>query len=152
MGRFIAAENGHIAQLIVPQDQTAALTSDSILMSSWDHASILIFAGAGSASTITVFDAASAAASGASMVFSYALEATASDVLDEPLQTAPTSGVALGDTSGAFMVIEIDSANLRDGYPFVLIRLDASGSKLVSACAVLSGGRVQRAITPTVLS
>lgn len=152
MGRFIAAENGHIAQLIVPQDQSAAMTSDSICMSNWDHVSILVFAGAGSASTITVFDAASAGASGASMVFNYALEAAASDVLDAALQAASTGGVALGTVSGGFMVIEIDSAELRTGYPYLLIRLDASGSKLVSACAVLSGGRVQRAITPTVLA
>lgn len=152
MSRFIAAENGHIVQMIQPQDQTAAMTSDSICMSSWDHASIFIFGGVGSACIITVFDAASAAASGASMVFSYATEATASDVLDAVLAAAGTGGTSLGSTTGAFVVIEVDAAELRDGYPYLLFRLSASGSKLVSACAVLSGGRVQRAITPTVLS
>ncbi len=143
-------EQGHYVLMIDPQTQTAALTSESISMANYDHASILIAGGAGSASTVTVFDAATAAASGASMVFNYCQEATAGeDVMDAALAAATTAGVAIPGGTGTMFCIEIDADELRDGYPFLLIRLDAAGSKLISALCTLTQGRYQSQITPS---
>ncbi len=149
---FTIVEQGHIVQLIGPASAVTALTSDSFLMENWGHASIIVQTGAGSATTITVFDSASAAASGASMVFNYAVEATASgDVLDAALQAATTAGTALNASTDNFMVIEIDADELRDGYPWILIRSNATTAAYISAVAILSGGRYQKDITVTAI-
>jgi len=147
---FTIAEQGHVVQMLEPQVQSAALTSESFTMENWGHATIIINGGAGSACTVTLFDAASAAASGASMAFNYATEATAGgDVLDAALTAATTAGTSLGAATGVMLVIEIDNDELRDGYPYVLFRCTASGDKDICATAILSGGRYQKDITAT---
>lgn len=136
--------------MLNPADQTTALTSESVSLENWGHASILIAGGAGSASTVTVFDAATAAASGASMVFNYCQEAAAGgDVMDAALAAAATTGVAIPSGTGTMFCIEVYADELRDGYPFPLFRLSAAGSKLVSALCILTKGRYQKSITAT---
>ncbi len=150
---FVVAEQGHLAQMIIPQDLSAALTSDVINMSDWGHATIFVHGGAGSALIVTVSDADSFASSGATMVFRYAQEDTAGgDVLDAALAWATTAGVAIGTDTGVFLVIEVDADELRDGYPYLMINLSAAGTKLISAVAVLSGGRYQRSLTDSVIA
>ncbi len=141
-------EQGHYILMLDPADQSTALTSESINMANWGHASILISGGAGSASTVTVFDAATAAASGASMVFNYCQEASAGgDTMDAALAAATTGGTAIPGGTGTMFCIEVESDELRDGFPFLLFRLDAAGSKLVSALCILTKGRYQQSIT-----
>ena len=150
---FTIVEQGHIVQMLIPQVQTAALTSESFTMKNWGHATIIIHGGAGSACTVTLFDAATAAASGASMVFNYATEATGGgDVMDAALQAATTAGTSLGVGTGVMLVIEIDNDELRDGYPWVLFRCTASGDKDIGASAILSGGRYMKDITATAIA
>ena len=150
---FTIAEQGHIVNILPPASAVTALTSDSFLMENWGHASIIVQTGAGSVSTITVFDSASAAASGASMIFNYAQETTASgDTLDAALQAATTAGVAMPTADNVFMVIEINSDQLRDGYPWILIRASATTANYISAVAILSGGRYQKDITATAIA
>ena len=150
---FTIAEQGHVVQLIGPASAVTALTSDSFCMKNWGHATIIVQSGIGSASTITVFDAESAAASGASMAFNFAVEATASgDVLDAALAAATTAGTAVAAAADNFLVIEIDADELRDGYPWVLIRSTATTAAYISAIAILSGGRYQKDITATAIA
>jgi len=150
---FTIVEQGHAVNMIDAVSAGTALTSSSILLENWGHASIILSHGAGSATTVTVFDSASAAASGASMAFNYATEATAAgDTMEAALTTAGTGGVSLVTAEGSFMVIEIDADELRDGYPWVLIRTSATGANLISAVAVLSGGRYQKDITATAIA
>jgi len=149
---FTIVEQGHAVNLIQAVSAGTALTSDSILMENWGHVSIIVSHGAGSACTIQVFDSASAAASGASMVFNYSIESDANgDTLDAALQAVSTAGVSLETAAGSFMVIELDADELRDGYPWVLIRADGVDANLISAIAVLSGGRYQKEITATAI-
>jgi len=146
---FTIAEQGHVVQLIGPASAVTALTSDSFCMKNWGHATIIVQSGIGSASTITVFDAESAAASGASMVFNYAQEETTLGDTLGALAAATTAGVAIGAATDIFTVIEIDNDELRDGYPWVLIRTSATTANYISAVAILSGGRYQKDITAT---
>jgi len=151
---FNVVENGHVVTLIAPQTQTAALTSEIFSMENWAHATIIVQGGAGSASTVTVSECDDFSPSNAATkTFRYAQEATAAgDVVDAALASAATSGVAVGTATGIFLIIEIDKDELTDGYPCVQINVSASGSKLISALAILSGGRYQKDITATVIS
>ena len=55
--------------------------------------------------------------------------------------------------AGAMYVIEIDSAELSDGYPWVEVSFtNTAQSILVTVVAILSAGRYQYASSPTVLS
>jgi len=155
MSKFVVAEQGHVVTLLAPQSQTAALTSDVFSMENWSHATIIVLGGAGSACTVTVSECDNFTPSNAATkVFNYAVEATAlGDVLDAALQAATTAGVGIGTATGTIMVIEIDSDELSDGYPCVQINVtDPGTSKLISAHAILSGGRYQKDITATAIA
>jgi len=152
---FVVAEQGHVVQLIAPVSISAAATSDVFSMENWAHATIIVLAGAGSATTVTVSECDNFTPSNAATkTFQYAVEATAAgDVLDAALQTGATSGVSTGTASGSIMVIEIDNDELSDGYPCVQINLSDPGtSKVVSAVAILSGARYAEDITATVIA
>jgi len=154
MSKFVVAEQGHVVTLFTPQTQTAALTSEVFSMENWGHATIIVLGGAGSAPTVTVRECDNFTPSNsATKTFMYATEATASgDVLDAALAAATTAGVSIGTATGTIFVIEIDNDELSDGYPCVQINLSAVGSKVVSAVAVLSGGRFMEDITSTVIA
>ena len=148
---FTVVEQGHVVSIIPPASATTALTSDCFLMENWGHASIILTTGVGSGCTVTVFDSNSATASGASMAFNYAVEGTAlGDTMDAALAAATTAGTALG-SSGETMIIEIDADELRDGYPYILVRTDNVTAMYIGGVAVLSGGRYQKDITATAI-
>ncbi len=152
MGKgFVIAEQGHVVQMIIPADVTAAVTSEVMNMENWGHATILVHGGAGSALTITVSDADSFAASGATMVFRYAIELTAAGDTATELAWATTAGVALGTATGDYLIIEVDADELGDGFNYLMINASAAGTKILGAMAVLSGGRFQKNITDTVI-
>ncbi len=151
---FTIAEQGHIVQMIIPQTASAALTSEVFSMENWGHATIIVHGGAGSSLTVTVSEADNFTPSNqATIVFNYAVEATASgDTQDAALQAATTAGVAIGTATGTYLVIEIDGDELNDGFPNLIINLSDPGtSKIVSAIAILSGGRYQKDITATAI-
>ena len=151
---FVVAEQGHVVQMMIPVDVTAAATSDVINMENWAHASIIVSGGAGSSSTITVSDANAFTSSGATMVFRYQQEQTAAgDTMEAALAWATTAGVGIGTATGVLFVIEIDADELRDGYPMLMINAtDPGAGKVISAVAILSGGRYQKDITATVIA
>ena len=152
MSRFVTTEQGHLVSLIDPVSISAAATSDVFSMENWAHATIIVQGGAGSACTVTVSEADNfTPTTAATKTFMYAVEATAGgDVLDAALQAATTAGVSIGTATGTLLVIEIDNDELSDGYPCVQINVtDPGTSKVISAIAVLSGGRYQKDITAT---
>lgn len=149
---FVVAEQGHVVQMISPQDFSAAGTSDTILMENWGHVTFICNFGVGSATTISVGECTSFAGSDRTAVtFRYALEATAAgDVLDAAL--AWSSTVTITSAGVSFAVIEIDADELTDGYPYLQVNIaDPGGSKLAGIMAILSGGRYQEDITATVI-
>ena len=149
---FTIVEQGHVVNILPPASAVSALTSDSFLMENWGHASIIIQNGVGSVCTITVFDSASSGASGASMIFNYTTEQTAAGDTLAVLAAATTAGTAMPGDDNTMMVIEIDADELRDGFPWILIRADATTANYISAVAILSGGRYQKDITATVIA
>ena len=155
MSKFVVAEQGHVVQLLAPQSQTAALTSDVFSMENWAHATIIVLGGAGSACTVTVSECDNFTPdNAATKIFNYAQEATAAgDVLDAALAAATTAGISIGTATGTILVIEIDNDELSDGYPCVQINVSDPGtSKMISAFAILSGARYAEDITATVIS
>ena len=152
---FVVAEQGHVVQILAPISATTALTSDVFSMENWAHATIIVLAGVGSASTVTVSECDNFTPSNAATkTFMYAVEATAAgDTLDAVLAAAATTGTAVSTSSGNFMVIEIDADELSDGYPCVQLNFsDPGAAKLLGAVAILSGGRYQEDITATAIA
>lgn len=145
-------EQGHILQLLPPQTLSAAASSATFTMKSWDHASILCFGGAGSGLTVRLFEATGAGGTGATAIgFRYAAGAVVDSDVCAALAAAGSAGVAMG-TSNTFVVIELDGAELSDGSPWVHIQTSDPGtSRLFAASCVLSSGRFQEDVTATVL-
>lgn len=154
MNGFLAAECGHVMQLYNPQSVGAAATSDTFCMENWAHATIIISLGAGSGCAVTLGQCTSFAGSGRATIsdFRYAMEATdAGDTLDAALAVASSITIAAG--TGGFAVIELDAAQLSDGYPYVQVNVSDPGTaKIVGVLAILSGGRYQEDITATAIA
>lgn len=154
MKGFNIAEMGHVVQLIDPQSISAAATSDVFYMRKWAHATIIVNGGAGSGVTVTVGECSSFNGSDRTAIgFRYAQEATVDgDTLDAALASAGTTGVAMG-TSNVFLVIELDADELTENYEWVVLNISDPGtSRIVSAIAILSGGRYQEDITATAIA
>ncbi len=146
-------EEGHFVTLLASQNITAAATSEVFSMENWAHATIMVQGGAGSSTTITVSECDNFTPSNATkIIFAYAQETTAAGDTLTALTDATTAGVALGTATGVFTIIEIDSDQMTDGFPYLQINLsDPGAGKQVSAVAILSGGRYQEDITATVI-
>lgn len=106
----------------------------------------------GAATTITVEKDADGSGTGTAMAFRYRAEDTASgDTLDS-LTTAESTGVACATADSIFYVIELDAAELGDGYPYVRVRLsDPSAATLASIVYVLGPGRYEGETLPSAL-
>ena len=75
---------------------------------------------------------------------------SAAGLIDAALAWASTITIAAG--TGGFAVIELDSDELADGYPYLQVNItDPGTAKLASGVAILSGGRYQEDITATVI-
>ena len=153
MGKgFCVAEQGHIVQLLAPVDINAATSSEVFSMENWEHATIICQKGTGSACTIQVEECTAFAGTGAATkTFRYCYERTAAGDTLTALATAGTAGIAHTTSTGELLVIEIDSDELTDGYPYVRIKCSATGANLGAWIAILSGGRYQEDITATAI-
>ena len=154
MNCFNVVEMGHVVTLIAPVSAGVALTSDIFSMANWEHASIIVSAGAGSGLTVTLYECVGFGATGATLIgYQYAQEEVAGgDTLGAALTAAGTGGVSMTSASGIFMVIELDHDQLSDGYPCVRLNTSAAAARLVGATAILSGGRYQEDITATAIA
>ena len=155
MGKgFCIAEQGHVVQLIAPVNITAAATSEVFSMENWAHATIIVYGGAGSSTTITVSECDDfTPTSSATITYAYTQETTAAgDTQTAALAAAGTAGIGIGAASGVYTIIEIDADELTDGMPCLQINLtDPGAGKVVCATAILSGGRYQEDVTATVI-
>ncbi len=156
---FNCAEAGHIVNLVPPIDGNAGapVAAQAFSMKGWDHVSIIIQLGvtAAAPTSIIVKSAATAAGSGTAMAFQYydqtLAQGPSNDVLSarkNALAAGITSVTALDQT---MYVIEMDSAELPDGSPWVqLVVACPANSILISAVAILSAGRHAFQGSPTV--
>ena len=145
MPGFNIAEMGHIVNILPPVDITGGVTGDVFSMANHSHATIIVQVGVSAAAftKIIVNECTDFAATGVTAIaYSvYKEETAAGDTLG-----ARTAVLAAGLTPSAndniFYVIELDAAELSDGYNFVQLSLtNGVNSVIASAVAILSGAR-----------
>lgn len=150
------AEMGHVVNVLPPIDISGGKTGDRFNMKNYRHATIIIQVGASAAAFTKILvnecDAASSGNSAAIPFKLYSEETAAGDTLG-----AAESVAAAGKTPSAndniMYVIELDSAELSDGYNFVEVQLtNGANSVIASVVAVLSGARYAHDQNETVLS
>lgn len=154
------AETCHFINLLPPVSDTTGQTTSCFSLENWSHATIIVQMGATNADAgfITVEKCtAQAGTNNTQFAFQYYAEETdAGDVLDAaPTRVVAATGIdaAPAGVNNIMYVIEIDAAELGPTYLWVRVVLSApGGANLVSALAILSGGRDARAASPTVLS
>lgn len=156
MSGFVAAEMGHIVNLVPPVDISGGVTGAVFNMENWDHATIIVQIGASAAAftKIIVNECNTQAAGDATAIahYIYKEETATGDTLG-----ARTAVLAAGTTPSAndniFYVIELDASELRPCHPYVQLALtNGVNSVIASAVAILSGGRFAGPQTPTVLA
>lgn len=146
MSYFNIANEGHVVsvQLPIDIDTNSGATGESFTMENWSHASIIITGGAATgASVVTVSENTDASQSGTTAIaFKYAKEETALGDTLGALTACTSAGFTMSTNNGTIYVLEIDAADLSEGSPWVTVHFaDPSGTVIVSAVAVLSGGR-----------
>jgi hypothetical protein len=146
------AEEGHVVMLFDPADHTTAASSEVFSMKGWDHATIIIHKGAGSASTITLHSCDDFVPTTVdNLPFSYYAETTAAGDTLSTKSTATSAGVAISANTGTLLVIEVNSEELTDGYPCLRIAHAANTTSTWSALAILTGGRYKADTTATAI-
>ena len=131
----------------------AAKNSDVFSMKESAHASIILQLGVtGAAVTVTVEECDDVTPTNSTAIaFNYYAETTAAGDTLGARTAATSAGFDTSTNDNVFYVIEIDAAELTDGYPYLRVCLDDPGAAtLVSAVAVLSGNRYSPAGTQIV--
>lgn len=159
MTGFNISEAGHVINLIPPVDGNAGapVTCTRFSMKNWAHASIIVQLGATAGTPTSILLAAYTLASGGTRTaigFRYYSQLTAgatNDVLSGPTAVAATGLTTVTPNDNTFYTIELDASELSAvteagvaESPYVQVEVTMPGSSnLVSAVAILSGGRNQ---------
>jgi len=130
----------------------AAKTSDYFSMKKYSHVSILVCCGAiTNAATITVEESDDNAGSNTTAIgFDYYAIDGSGDTGDRT--TATSSGFSTGTTNNRIWVIEIDAADLTDGYPYLVVKTTDAAANVITVIPVLSGARYKGDANPEVLT
>lgn len=146
-------EEGHVVSLFDAGNHSTAASSEIFSMKGWDHATIIVQKGAGSASTIILEECDDfTPTTAATLPFIYYTETTAAGDTLATKATATSAGVALNTATGTLLIIEVNSEELSDGYPCLRIKHDANTTSAYCAIAVLSGGRYKADTTATAIA
>jgi hypothetical protein len=159
MPTFNIAEEGHVVPLIYPKDVTGGAVGETFSMREWNHASIIIVIGvtAGALTNFVVSECTGPAAAGAVAIAynHYNCETTGAAANCDVLGTRTAvgvAGIALAETDNIFYVIEIDAAELSNGYEWIYVNVTgAAAANFLCAVAVLSGPRYGGEASRTVL-
>ena len=156
MSGITIAEEAHVVNIIPPVDiNGGAVESDYFNLKQYAHASIVLTLGVtGAASTVTLFESDDNGGTDETAIgFDYYAETTdAGDTLGART-TVESTGFATATSDNITYVIEVDAAELTDGYPYLVLKLsDPEVATLASAVAVLSGARYAGAVTPTAIT
>lgn len=148
------AEECHVVNATPPIDiNGAAATSDYWSMENYAHASIICtFGVTGAASAITVEESDDLSGSNTTAITFdfYAEETAAGDTLTRGTAAA---SITTSTNNSITYVIEVDAAELTDGYPCMCVKAaDPSAATLYSAVVILSGPRYADATTPTAIA
>ena len=138
------AECAHVVNILPPHDANTVATPEVFSMEGASHASIIVQLGVtGAAVTITVEACTDFTPTTTSAIaFSYYAETTASGDTLGTRTAATSSGFSSGTNDNIFFVIEIDAAELPEGYPCLQLKVsDPAATTYASAVAILSGNR-----------
>ena len=144
MRNFYLANDGHLVQALAPVNINGGANSDVFSMENWQHASIIIgFGVVGASTTITLLECDDFTPTNSTAIaFNYYSETTAAGDTLGGKTAATTSGITGSTNNGIFYVLEVDSAELTDGYPNLRVSFsDPGASVLASVHAILSRGR-----------
>lgn len=152
MSGIVLAEQGKVVAGLAPVDiGGAAKTSDYFTLENYSHASIIVYCGAiTNAATITVEESDDNSGSDTTAIAFKYYQITAGATGDRTAAT--TSGFSTGTTDGSMFVLEIDAAELTDGYPFLVVKATNAAANLITVVSVLSGARYAQAAPPNALS
>ena len=148
------AEAGHVVNILPPVDIGAGATvCVPVNMENYGHCTIIIQQGVvDAAHQVTVEEIATQAGVGVAIAFTYYAEDTALGDILSARTAAGVGGFALTVNNNTMYVLEIDAAELSDGFPYIELNLAAGGANsLVSAIAILSGSRYAQAESPTAI-
>ncbi len=140
------AENCHVVNILPPQSIADATTSDVFTLKNHSHATIIVTAGSTNADagniTIEECDDFTPTNDTAIDFYYYAEETAAGDTLGARTKAEAATGIDVSGNDNITYVIEIDAAELSEGYPNLILKWSApGGATLVSAVAILSGSR-----------
>lgn len=156
MKGFNVAEQGHVVNLIPPVDISGGAAGDIFTMERHHHVSIIVQIGVSAAAftKILLYECTSAAGAGATAIaFSVYKEETAAGDTLGARTAVTTAGLTPSANDTIMYVIELDAAELSDGYEWVRLNLtNGTNSVIASAVAILSGPRFGEDQSPTVLS
>lgn len=139
------AEQLHVVNILPAVDITGGVTGDRFSMENYRHATIIITVGVSAAAWTKIIVRECDAASGGTATdigFNlYAEETAAGDTLGARQEVA-AAGYTPSANNSIMYVIEIDAAELTDGYPWIELALtNGVNSVIAAAVAVLSGPR-----------
>jgi hypothetical protein len=151
---FYIAEEGHVVNILPPQDVAAGVSSDVFSMKGYAHATIIVQCGSTNADagnvTIEECDDFTPTNDTAISFSSYAETTAAGDTLGAKSYAA---SIDVSANDNIMYVIEIDAAQLTDGYPNLILKWSACGGATVgSAVAILSGARYASAESATAIA
>ena len=142
-------QEGHIINILPPTTAFSidGLYSDIFHMKEAAHASIIITTGTmTSSTTFTLYESATSGGTSTTVLgttagINYKAVATAaSDTFTAPAAFT-VAGLTTGSTNDLTWVIEVDSQDLTDGYPYMRLQFTSTAACQVSAIAVLTGLR-----------
>lgn len=156
MKGFVAAEMGHIVNVLPPKDINGGAVGDRFTMKNHAHASIIVQVGVSAAAfTKIIVNACTADTGGTSTAIGFKLaaeETAAGDTLGD-FENVAAAGKTPAAADNIFYVIELDASELPDGKPWVEVVLtNGSNSVIASVVAVLSGARYQGENTATAIA
>lgn len=145
MKSTVLAQEGHIVNILPPQDVSGAVSSDVFSLEGYAHATIIIQCGStnADAGNITLEECDNfTPTTHTEIVFNYFAEETAGGDKLGAKTTATVAGIDVSANDNTTYVIEIDGSQLTDGYPNLRISWSACGGATYgSAVAILSGSR-----------
>jgi len=153
----VIAEMMHVVNILPPQDVVAGVSSDVFSMKNYSHATIIVQAGStnADAGNVTIEECDNFTPSNDTAIdFSYYAEITAAgDTLGARTAAAAASGIDVSANDNITYVIEIDAAQLSDGFPNLILKWSAcGGATIASAVAILSGARYGGAESSTAIA
>ena len=157
MSGFHVSEDGHVVNILPPIDLNGGKTSDYFSLKNYSHASIILTIGVngGGASVVTLEESNNnAGGSTTPIAFRYAAEETAAgDTMSALIDATSTGFETHATASSVTYCIEVDGADLSDGFPYLVLKLATPGASVIgSAVAVLSGSRYAGSTTPTAIT